>query len=59
MVNVRINVSLSRVRESFLPWKSNKYCLLVSVCMNARACVCTCVHVGTRERRRVHAHTCM
>ena len=43
------NVTLRRVRVIFLSWKSNKYYLLV----------CACVHVGTRERGRVPAHTCM
>ena len=38
------DVTLRRVRESLLPWKSNKYYLLVCVRMGAR----TCVHMGTR-----------
>ena len=41
---------MSRVHESLLPWKSNKYYLLVCV----RACVRA---LGTRVRGRVHAHT--
>jgi hypothetical protein len=49
------NDILRRVRESLLPWKSNKYHSLVSGCI----CVRACVHVGTRARGRVHAHTCM
>ena len=39
------NVRLERVRESFLPWKSNKYYVF--------ACVCVCVCVCARARARV------
>ena len=49
------NAILRRVPELLLPWKSNKYCLLVCVCVRARACV----YVRTRARGSVHAHTCM
>jgi hypothetical protein len=31
------NVTLRRVRKSLLPWKSNKYYLLICVCVRARA----------------------
>jgi hypothetical protein len=48
------NVKLRRVRESLLQWKSNKYYLLVCVCV--RACVRACVHLSNRARGRVHAH---
>ena len=47
------NVTLRRVRESLLPWKSNKYCIFV------RVCVCAHVHNCARARRRVHARACM
>ena len=48
------NVTLKRVRESFLPWKSDKYCVFVCVCVRARlcvcpgrwACACACVHAA-------------
>jgi hypothetical protein len=33
------DVTLRRVRESLLPWKSNKYYLLVCVCVGARTCL--------------------
>ena len=32
------NVILRRLRESFLPWKSNKYDTFVGVCARVRAC---------------------
>jgi hypothetical protein len=47
------NVTIRRVRESLLPWKSSKYYLLVCVCMGARKCV----HVDSRARGHVHAHS--
>jgi hypothetical protein len=47
------NVTVKRVHESFLPWKSNKYYLLVCVCVLA------CVNVDTRARGRVKARKCM
>jgi hypothetical protein len=37
------NVTLRHVRESLLPWKSNKHYLLVYLFE------CACVHVGTRQ----------
>ena len=40
------NVTLRRVRESLLPWKSNKYYMLVCWCMRARACVRACGYRG-------------
>jgi hypothetical protein len=36
-------------------WESNKYYILVCVCMLTRACVL----VGNRARERVYAHTCI
>jgi hypothetical protein len=39
----KYNVTMRRVRESLLPYKSNKYYLLV----------CACVRVGTRARGRM------
>jgi hypothetical protein len=45
------NVILSRVQESFLPWKSNKYYILVCACEHecrysgSWACACAYVHV--------------
>ena len=50
--NVRITQHWRRVCESLLPWKSNKYYLLVCVCMGARKCV----RVDSRARGHVHAH---
>jgi hypothetical protein len=47
------NVILRGVREPLLPRKSNRYYLLVSVCMRARACMRT--HECTWARRSVHA----
>ena len=44
-----INVTLRCVRESSLPWKSNKYYWSA----------CACVRAGTRARGRVHAQKCM
>jgi hypothetical protein len=38
--------------KPLLLWKSNKYYILVRVCMLVRACV----HVGTRARARVQVH---
>ena len=60
-VNVPYNAIFWRLRESLLPWKSNKYYLLVGVCMRvrARACVRAYVNVGIPARGRVHAHKCM
>jgi hypothetical protein len=40
------NVTLRQVRESFLPWKSNKY--YICVCVRAGACACARVHVALR-----------
>ena len=48
------NVTLRRVREPLLMWKSNKYFLLLSVCVRACVCACAGVRVGTRARWRVH-----
>ena len=31
-------VTLRRVSESLLPWKTNKYYLLLCACVHARAC---------------------
>jgi hypothetical protein len=42
------DVTLKRVHESLLPWKSNKYYFLVCVCVRA---------LGSRVRGRVHART--
>jgi hypothetical protein len=39
------NVTLSRFRQLLLPWKSNKYFLLVCVCVCVRA-ACVCVRVS-------------
>ena len=57
------NVTLRRFRESLLPWKSNKYYILMCACVLARlgewACACACVRVAllmqhaTRMRRVV------
>jgi hypothetical protein len=50
--NVRNNVTLRRVRELFLPLKSNEYCILVCVCVSAGECVRVpgrvgvCLHVA-------------
>jgi hypothetical protein len=38
------NVTLRRVRELLLPWRSNKYYIFVCVCVDVR----TCVRVGAR-----------
>jgi hypothetical protein len=43
---------MRRVRESLLPWKSNKYYLLVCVCMRSRACVWVAGRVGVCMRIR-------
>jgi hypothetical protein len=40
------DVTLRRVRESLLPWKSNKYYVF-------RLCKCLCVCLGARARGRV------
>ena len=47
------NVTLRRVRESLLTWKSDKYYIFVCVrarpaylCPGRWACVCACVHVA-------------
>ena len=44
------NVILRRVHESLLPWRSNKYYLLVCVCVRAcmwiPGCVAVCMHVA-------------
>jgi hypothetical protein len=45
------NVTLRRVHESLLPWKSNTYCIFV--------CVCVHVRVGVQARGRVHARACV
>jgi hypothetical protein len=42
------NVTLKRVRESPLPWKSNKYC----ICVRVRKCVRVSGDVGVRMRVR-------
>ena len=47
------NVTLRRVRESFLPRKSNKY--YIFLCVLARACV----RVGAQACGPVHVHACM
>jgi hypothetical protein len=53
--NIRKTLHCGAFTKPLLLWKSNNYYLLVCVCMLARACV----HVGTRARGRVHAHTCI
>ena len=49
------NVTLGRVHITIVAVESSKYYILVCVCILARVCV----HVGTRSRGRVHAHTCI
>jgi hypothetical protein len=55
------NATLKRVRESMLQWKSNKYCLLVCVCVRVRlypgawACAWAYVHVALSSMQRVCA----
>ena len=39
------NAILRHVCESFLPWKSNKYYMVLCVCARARVCACAYVHV--------------
>jgi hypothetical protein len=46
------NVTMRRARESLLPWKRNKYYLLVGVCMYSRACVRVAGRVGVCMRIR-------
>jgi hypothetical protein len=46
------NVKLRPIRESLLPWKSNKYYIFVCVCARARGCVCVS---GCPARGHVHA----
>ena len=41
------NVTVRRIRESLLLWKSTYWS------------VCACVQLGTGVRGRVHAHKCM
>jgi hypothetical protein len=54
------NVTLRRVRELLLPWKSNTYNIFISVCACACVPLCVCVWgVGTRARRRVYACACV
>ena len=45
------NVTLRRIRESLLSWKSNTYYIFVRLCASAR------VRVGVRARGRVHMRT--
>jgi hypothetical protein len=55
------NVTIRRVRESLLVWKSNKYYIFVCVCPRARgsgrmhACVCVCVCMGGLHGKRACA----
>jgi hypothetical protein len=39
--NEQYNVTLRRVHESLLPWKSNKYYLLVCACACVRTSACS------------------
>ena len=48
------NVTPRRFSESLLPWKSNKYSLLVCVCMHERACKWVPGRVGVC----LHIHAC-
>ena len=42
------NVTLRRVHETLLLWKSDKYYILACVCMFTRACVRACMCVPER-----------
>ena len=50
------NVTLRRIRETLLPWKSNKYYIFLCVCACARPRFRTCVGVCMCVRACRHAY---
>ena len=55
--NVHTTLTLTRVPNTLLPWKSNKYYIFVCVCVcvraRARLCVCARTRGRVHERARV------
>ena len=45
-IQLTYNVTLGRVRELLLPWKSNKNYIFLFVCACSRACACARAHVA-------------
>jgi hypothetical protein len=54
-----INVLLRRVRLSLLPSKSNKYYLMVCVCMRTRVCVRACGYPGAWACACAYVHVAL
>jgi hypothetical protein len=56
MDNARITLTLRRVHELLLPWKSDKYYIFVRAGMHMCMCVSWHVHVALLIQRATHMH---